>query len=72
MDVLGADVFPATDYLMPGGLDLPTLRAVLRPLGRDPRLVGASIGCYNPTKDPGGRSGAALVDLLVDVLGSWS
>jgi hypothetical protein len=30
--------------------------------------VGVSIGCYNPQKDPNGRCGSALTDLLVDVL----
>jgi arginase len=69
VDVLDETVFPATDYLMPGGLDLDELAALLRPLGRSDRLIGASVGCYNPEKDPDGRCGAALVDLLADVLG---
>jgi arginase len=69
VDVLGEDEFPATDYLMPGGLSLDQLRDLLAPIGQDRRLVGASVACYNPTKDPTGEHGAALVDLLVDVLG---
>jgi arginase len=69
LDVLDEAVFPATDYLMPGGLDLRQLAALLRPIGRDPALVGASVACYNPDKDPDGSCGAALGDLLVDVLG---
>ncbi len=72
VDVLGEDHFPATDYLMPGGLSLDQLHDLLAPLGRDPRLVGASVACYNPTKDPSLSHGAALVDLLVDVLGPGS
>jgi arginase len=69
VDVLDEEAFPATDYLMPGGLTLGQLRDLLLPLGGDARCVGASVACYNPTKDPDGRYGAALTDLLVDVLG---
>ena len=72
VDVLGEEHFPATDYLMPGGLSIEQLRDLLAPLGRDPRLVGASVACYNPTKDPSLAYGAALTDLLVDVLGATS
>jgi arginase len=68
LDVLDEAAFPATDYLMPGGIDLDTLAQVLRPLGRSPRCVGFSVGCYNPSKDPGRECGRALVDVLVDVL----
>ncbi|MBI4939128.1 MAG: arginase family protein [Actinobacteria bacterium] len=70
VDVLAADVFPATDYLMPGGLDLAALTALLGGLGGDSRLVGASVGCYSPEKDLDGRCGRALVDLLVGTLGT--
>jgi arginase len=68
VDVLDQDAFPATDYLMPGRLDLDGLTRLLRPLGADPLLLGASVGCYNPSKDPDGVCGAGLADLLVDVL----
>jgi len=68
VDVLDETEFPATDYLTPGGLRLDELRELLRPLGRDPRLVGFSLGCFNPAKDLDGRCGVALRDLLVDVL----
>lgn len=70
LDVLDEKAFPATDYLMPGGMDMGQLADMLRPLGRDTALVGASIGCYNPQKDPDGRYGSALAELLVDVLGA--
>ena len=69
LDVLDEVVFPATDYLMPNGLDFGQLRDVLGPLGRSRALAGVSVGCYNPTKDPDGRYGTALTDLLVDVFG---
>lgn len=62
VDILGEDVFPATDYLMPDGLDMSELIALMRPLAASPALVGLSIGCYNPEKDPGDGNGRALVD----------
>ena len=34
VDILGEDEFPATDYLMPDGLDMDELVALMRPLGR--------------------------------------
>jgi arginase len=69
VDVLDEAVFPATDYLMPGGIGLPELAGLLRPLGQDSALVGVSVGCYNPQKDPGRHCGAALTGVLADALG---
>jgi arginase len=68
LDVLDEAAFPATDYLMPGGIDMTQLADLLRPLGQEEALVGVSIGCYNPQKDPDGACGAALTEMLVDVL----
>jgi arginase len=65
VDVLSQDVFPATDYLMPGGLDLVQLTGLLSRFGADDGLIGFSVGCYNPSKDPGGRCGDDLVEVLV-------
>jgi arginase len=62
VDVLDQEVFPATDYLMPGGLAWPELTDLLGPLLGAPGLAGVSVGCYNPTKDPGGADGRALVE----------
>jgi arginase len=70
VDVLDMDVFPATDYLSPKGMTWDELRSVLTPLGRAHGLLGISLGCFNPEKDPDGSCGAQLVDLLVDVLGA--
>ncbi len=64
VDVLDPEVFPATDYLMPGGLDWAEATAILTPLLASPALVGASLGCYNPEKDPGQACGQALVAAL--------
>lgn len=67
VDVLDEAVFPATDYLFPGGLEWSELLDVMRPLGASPALIGVSIGCYNPEKDPDGTCGRALVDACRDV-----
>jgi arginase len=68
VDVLDEAAFPATDYLMPGGLQLAELGDLLRPLVASPSLAGISIGCYNPDKDPGGTNGDALTGLFRDAL----
>ena len=57
-------MFPATDYLDPGGLDLAQVTDLLGPLLRSPAIVGFSVGCYNPDKDPDGSSGRALVEMF--------
>ncbi len=67
--MLDETAFPATDYLMPGGIDVSQLAELLLPLGKDPRLIGASVGCYNPQKDPDYRCGAALAGVLAGALG---
>lgn len=64
VDVLDQDVFPATDYLMPNGLNWDELQSVLTPLLASPQLIGASLGCYNPDKDAGYTCGRALVEAL--------
>ncbi len=69
VDVLSCDVFPATDYLMPDGLDFPQLTALLIHFGSDDGLAGFSVGCYSPAKDPGGNSGDRLSGCLVRAFG---
>ena len=64
VDVLDQAVFPATDYLMPGGLDWEELGEVLPFLLSSPNLIGASLACYNPEKDPDRACGRALVAAL--------
>ncbi|MBS1678461.1 MAG: arginase family protein [Actinobacteria bacterium] len=64
VDVLDEAVFPATDYLQPDGLDWEELAAVLAPLAAADQLVGASLACYNPDKDPGLECGRRLVAAL--------
>jgi arginase len=64
VDVLDEAVFPATDYPQPDGLDWKELRALLGPLTAADALVGASLACYNPEKDPGLEYGRRLVAAL--------
>jgi arginase len=64
VDVLDEAVFPATDYMQPGGLDWDELTALLAPLAASEALVGASLACYNPDKDPGLACGRRLVAAL--------
>lgn len=69
VDVLDERAMPATDYLMPGGLEWDELTALLGPLGASPALAGLSLGCLNPEKDPGGALTERTVELLVATLG---
>ena len=64
VDVLDQEVFPATDYLMPGGMTWEELRATIAPLLASPALIGTSLACYNPEKDPDRACGRVLVDAL--------
>jgi arginase len=64
VDVLDQDVFPATDYLMPNGMTWEEVDGLLGPLISSPALIGASLACYNPEKDPGSECGRALVEAL--------
>jgi arginase len=64
VDVLDELVFPATDYLMPDGLSWDELLEVMTPLASTDAVIGASVACYNPEKDPGRACGRALIDAL--------
>lgn len=64
VDVLDEAVFPATDYLQPGGLGWEELAVVLAPLTASDELIGASLACYNPEKDPDLACGRRLVAAL--------
>ncbi|MGI9481223.1 MAG: arginase family protein [Hyphomicrobiales bacterium] len=64
VDVLDDELFPATDYLMPNGLDWFEVTTLLRTFINAPSLVGMSLTCYNPHKDAGATCGLRLVDLF--------
>ena len=68
VDVLDEQAMPATDYLMPGGLEWDEVGEVLAPLCASPAAAGLSIGCLNPEKDPGGKLTQRTADLLVELL----
>jgi len=59
---------PATDYLMPGGLEWEELAELLGPLCASPALAGISLACLNPEKDTEGRFTQRTCDLLVRAL----
>lgn len=69
VDVLDQAVFPATDYLLPEGLSWDELREVLAALRTSRALIGMSIACYNPEKDPGLTCGRALTAALASFPG---
>jgi len=64
VDVLDERVFPATAYLMPNGLDWDELGAALRTLLTSPSLIGASLGCYDPSADVDNECGRRLVEAI--------
>jgi arginase len=69
VDVLDERAMPATDYLLPGGIDWDELAALLEPLCAPPGLAGFSLGCLNPEKDPDGVYVERTCALLEGVLG---
>ena len=68
VDVLDEVAMPATDYLMPGGLEWDELAALMGPLAASPALAGVSLGCVNPEKDPAGEYTRRTCDLLAAAL----
>jgi arginase len=64
VDVLDEEFFPATDYLLPNGLDWEDVGLLLRVFIASPALAGISLACYNPSKDTGASCGLRLVDLF--------
>ena len=68
VDVLDKRAMPATDYLMPDGLQWDELAALMGPLGASPGLAGLSLGCLNPEKDPGGAYTEMTCALLARAL----
>jgi arginase len=69
VDVLDEREMPATDYLMPGGLDWDELAALMDPLGASEALAGLSLGCVNPEKDPDGEYVERTCALLAGSIG---
>jgi arginase len=68
LDVLDERAMPATDYLMPHGLEWNELAQLLAPLGSSLALAGLSLGCLNPEKDPDGSYTERTCALLAGAL----
>lgn len=68
VDVLDERAMPATDYLMPGGLEWDELAELLGPLCTSRGVAGMSVGCLNPEKDPGGTLTQRTADLVAAAL----
>ena len=68
VDIVDQAAFPATDYLMPGGLDWEAFTILFKGLARSPQLLGISLACYNPEKDAGLLDGKRLANLVISAL----
>jgi arginase len=64
LDVLDQVEFPATDYLMPGGLSWPQLAQLIEAPASSPACLGLTLACFNPEKDADGRHAARIVELV--------
>jgi len=67
-DVLDPEESPGVDFPAPGGWRLPRLVDEMAALAETGRVVGVSLCCGNPRRDPDGRSAAAYVEALAPVL----
>ena len=71
-DVLNDKVFPAVDYLSPGGLNWPQLIALMRPLVASDGLIGVSLACYYPDRDPDHRYAREAANALRQIFNGAS
>jgi arginase len=67
-DVLDPDDSPGVDFPAHGGWRLPHLVDEMAALAATGRVVGVSLCCGNPRRDPDGRSAAAYVQALAPLL----
>ena len=68
VDVLDRDAFPATDYLMPDGLSLAELKALLGPLAGPRAWRESTSPASTRRRTTDGSCGAALVEMLKSTL----
>ena len=64
VDVLDEQAFPATDYLMPGGLSRDELTEPDAPAAGQPGAGRGVAGLLQPAKDSGGAGARYLVGLF--------
>jgi arginase len=67
-DVLDPSVAPNTDFPAPGGWSAERLGRELDALASSGRLVGISVCCGNPRRDPEGRGARALAGALAPLV----
>jgi arginase len=63
-DVLDPEESPGVDFPAPGGWRSPRLNAEMEALAATGRVVGVSLCCGNPRRDPDGRSARAYASAL--------
>lgn len=66
-DCIDGRLMPAVDDPSPDGLTWDEARELLRPIVRNERAVGMQVTIYDPTADPDGKAGRALVEFLTGV-----
>jgi arginase len=67
-DVLDPEDAPGVDFPAPGGWRLPRLVDEMAALAATARVVGVSLCCGNPRRDPDRRSAAAYAQALAPLL----
>jgi arginase len=67
-DVLDPSAAPGVDFPAPGGWSTERLRDELAVLADSGRVVGVSVCCGNPKRDPDGRSARAYAGALEPLL----
>ena len=68
-DIVDPADSPAMSYPAPGGPSLAETRAVFRQLAQTHQIVGVSLSTWNPDLDADGRTRAASLSLLFDLVG---
>jgi arginase len=68
VDVLDKREFPATDYPNQTGLSLAEAHDLMLPLTQSDGMVGFSVACFNPQRDPDGNCARSLTALLGSLL----
>jgi len=69
LDIVDPGLFYANDAPVDDGLDWDELVGALQAVIADPGLLGFSLGCYNPEKDPEGRNGIDVVEVFARAIG---
>lgn len=68
-DVIDAESAPAMNYPVNGGPSISQLKDVFSHIANTGRLAAVSLSSWNPELDEDGRSGAASLELLEELIG---